>query len=259
MILLEDPTTLSLLFHLNSEPWLNDEAYSGKSSHQEFDRPENPLEEIALPRTHSSLTELFHLRRSCRAFARTTMSLSHAAALLAAAYGVVDSTRLPDGGRFLRRSVPSAGGLFPLEVYAFTQRVEPLSDGLYYYDVLGHSAHLLKQGNFFPSLGPIFYTYPFFYDANIVICLSAVFKRTQKKYGPRGYRYILLEAGHSGQNICLRGAELGVATLCMGGFVDSCLNATLNLKSDEAGVVYTIAAGQALAPAAGDSIASVPS
>jgi SagB-type dehydrogenase family enzyme len=74
-----------------------------------------------------------------------------------------------------------------------------------------------------------------------------VFRRTQKKYGPRGYRYILLEAGHCGQNFCLKAAELGLSTLCMGGFVDSGLNMMLGLQQKEEGVVYTVAAGYAAA------------
>ena len=60
--------------------------------------------------------------------------------------------------------------------------------------------------------------------------MAAVFGRNQKKYGPRGYRYTLLEAGHSAQNVCLRAIELGLGTLCMGGFEDSRLNRVLGLE-----------------------------
>jgi len=243
MIPLEDPTTLSLLFHLNSEPWLNDQAYQGAASNQEFKRPERILGETPLPVVQSSLSDLFRRRRSCRAFARQSMPLTEVAGLLAAAYGVVEVDRSGNQTSFLRRSVPSAGGLFPLEIYTFVQRVAGLDDGLYYYDVLGHSVQLITPGNLFLSLQPMFYTFPFFSDANLVICLAAVFKRTQKKYGPRGYRYILLEAGHSAQNICLRAAEMGLSTLCMGGFVDSHLNAMLDLEPQNEGVIYSVAAG----------------
>jgi SagB-type dehydrogenase family enzyme len=248
MIRFEDPTTLSLLFHLNSEPWLNDEAYKGGTSNQEFKRPEGILAETALPEVQNSLTELFRKRRSCRAFSCETMPLAQVAALLAAAYGIVEIADFGDQSKFLRRSVPSAGGLFPLEVYAFAQRVEGLEDGLYHYDVLSHAVQLMASGDFFPSLEPVFYTYPFFRNANLVICLAAVFPRTQKKYGPRGYRYILLEAGHSGQNICLQAAEMNLSTLCMGGFVDSRLNLMLSLSLKQEGVVYSVAVGYPLQP-----------
>jgi hypothetical protein len=59
------------------------------------------------------------------------MSLAQAAALLAAAYGVTEVALFKDQTRFVRRSVPSAGGLFPLEVYAFAQRIADMEDGLY--------------------------------------------------------------------------------------------------------------------------------
>jgi SagB-type dehydrogenase family enzyme len=171
------------------------------------------------------------------------MPLDQAAALLAASYGAIAPARFSGQTPFLRRTVPSAGGLFPLELYTFTQRVQGLEDGLYHYDVIAHSLQQLRRGNLFPTLEPMFYTYPFMKDANLVVVMAAVFLRTQKKYGPRGYRYLLMEAGHVAQNLSLRAVELGIATLCMGGFVDSVLNELIGLKPKKEGVVYTVAAG----------------
>lgn len=244
MIPLEDPTTLSLLFHLNSEPWLNDEAYKGGSVNQELKVPDGVIAEVTLPRPSGSvLTELFEQRQSCRDFAQTEMSLENASALLAASYGAIAPARFGSQTPFLRRTVPSAGGLFPLEIYVFTQRVQGLDDGLYHYDVVAHSLRQLRRENLFPTLEPIFYAYPFMKDANLVFAIAAVFLRIQKKYGPRGYRYTLIEAGHVGQNITLRAIELGMSTLCIGGFLDSALNELLNLAPKEEGVVYSVAAG----------------
>ena len=124
MIRLEDPTTLSLLFHLNSEPWLNDEAYKAGNSNQEFKQPAEILAETILPTVQSPLTELFGKRRSCRAFSCEIMTLAQVAAVLSAAYGLVEVAEFGDQGKFFRRTVPSAGGLFPLEVYVFLQRVQ---------------------------------------------------------------------------------------------------------------------------------------
>lgn len=244
MIPLEDPTTLSLLFHLNSEPWLNDEAYRGGAINQELKVPEGVIAEVSLPRPPSSaLMDLLGRRYSCREYSQREMSLEHAAALLFACYGAITPPRIKGQTPFLRRTVPSAGGLFPLELYAFTQRVQSLEDGLYHYDVVAHSLQQVHRGNLIPTLEPMFYTYPFMKDANLIIAMAAVFLRTQKKYGPRGYRYTLMEAGHVAQNLSLRASELGLATLCMGGFVDSALNELLGLKPKEEGVVYTVAAG----------------
>jgi SagB-type dehydrogenase family enzyme len=245
MIPLEDPTTLSLLFHLNSEPWLNDDAYKSGSVNQELKVPAGVIGEIPLPRPDgSALMELLAQRYSCREFAPVEMPLINASALLEASYGALAPVRFGGQTPFLRRTVPSAGGLFPLEVYAFTQRVQGLEDGLYHYDVVAHSLRQLRREKLWPTLEPMFYTYPFIKDANLVFAIAAVFMRIQKKYGPRGYRYTLMEAGHVAQNISLRAIELGLATLCMGGFVDSELNELLHLQPKQEGVVYTIAAGK---------------
>ena len=246
MIPFEDPMALSGLFHLNSEPWLNDEAYESAGAAQEFKQPEQVLAETALPvPSQGFLSELFRRRSSCRDYAVETMPLSVLGDLLASAYGAVGLDQVNNKMKFLRRAVPSAGGLFPLEVYAFLRRTEGLEDGLYHYNVPAHSLQLIRRGDLFPSMEQVFYTYPFILHANLVVCFAAVFRRTQKKYGPRGYRYILLESGHCGQNFCLKAAELGLSTLCMGGFVDSRLNMMLGLQQKEEGVVYTVAAGYA--------------
>ena len=244
MIPLEDPTTLSLLFHLNSEPWLNDEAYRTATVNLESKVPPGVIAEVPLPAPgESPLTRLIEARHSCREFAQRELPLEHLSALLAAGYGAVTPARVNGRIAFLRRAVPSAGGLFPLELYFFAQRVQGLEDGLYHYDVIAHSVQQLKSGNLFPTLEPMFYTYPFMKDANLVLAMAAVFLRTQKKYGPRGYRYVLLEAGHVAQNLALRAIELGLSTLSMGGFLDSRLNEVLGLRQREEGVVYTVAAG----------------
>ena len=90
MIPFDDPTTLSLLFHLNSEPWLNDEAYRSNSQ----DASEGPalsiLAEVALPEPRpTSLDQLIGERRSWRAYDPSPMTLADVASLLRAAYGTV--------------------------------------------------------------------------------------------------------------------------------------------------------------------------
>jgi len=246
MIPLEDPTTLSLLFHLNSEPWLNDEAYQGNAGNQELKVPEGIVGEVSLPRpTQSTLTGLLGRRRSYRDFAKVEMPLAHASELLAAGYGAVAAPRMGNQTPFLRRTVPSAGGLFPLELYLFTQRVESLDDGLYHYDVVAHSLQQLRSENLFSTLEPMFYAFPFMKNANVVIAMAAVFKRTQAKYGPRGYRYILLEAGHVAQNACLVSGAFGLGSRCLGGFMDRELDRALDFNGLTQSVLYAVAIGGA--------------
>src|SRR2546423_6545036 len=94
MIPLEDPTTLSLLFHLNSEPWLNDEAYKGGAMNQELKVPHGVIAEVSLPKPPTTaLTDLLARRRSYREFAQREMPLEYVSALLAASYGAIAPPR----------------------------------------------------------------------------------------------------------------------------------------------------------------------
>ena len=163
--------------------------------------------------------------------------------LLAGAYGV---TRLEpmghQGGAFFR-GVPSAGGLFPLELYVVVCDVEGLADGLYHYNVRQHALEPLRSEGVFEEFNAALMTGPFVRHANVVVVMAAVFPRSQKKYGPRGYRYILLEAGHVAQTLCLLAAERGLGSLCMGGFHDTQLNRFLGLDGVNEAALYSVAVG----------------
>lgn len=239
----DDPTSLSRLFHLNSEPWLNDAAYRAGPYLQSFrSHPDAPR--VPLPPAEPGRVEaLATARRSVRAFRPVAMPLTVLAALLRAGYGICGPDPMEQGGRFLRRSVPSAGGTYPLEIYALVARVEGLAPGIYHFDAMAEAMALVRPGRWQDQAQPLFYTWPYVVDAPVILCLTAIFARTQAKYGPRGYRYILLEAGHVAQNLCLAGVELDQASLCMGGFRDTCLNALIGLSQPAEGVVYTIALG----------------
>jgi SagB-type dehydrogenase family enzyme len=244
MLRFEDPTALSLLFHLNSEPWLNDEAYAGASRQETLREAEPGRQVVQLPQPgESPLTTLLRKRRSARAFAARPLSLEVVSALAAAAQGVVEVVRVEGGGSLVRRAAPSAGGLYPLDVYLLARNVEGLPEGIYRYSPLTHSLDEIARGQVAEWLAAATYFSTFVEGANLILALVATFMRTQKKYGPRGYRYILLEAGHAVQNVCLRAVELDLATLSLGGFVDSELNEILRLRPTEQGAVYMVAVG----------------
>jgi SagB-type dehydrogenase family enzyme len=195
-----------------------------------------------------ALARMFAARQSTRAFAPWTMPLATLSELLFAAHGVVGIMPLEAGGAYLRRSVPSAGALYPLEIFVLLRDIENLEDGIYGFDPRSHALdRLFLRTRLEQALGA-FYTSPYLGGANVIVCHVAVFGRCQKKYGPRGYRYILLEAGHSAQNLCLAAEERGLATLCMGGFKDSMLNRCLGLSAPDEGVVYSVAVGKAEKP-----------
>jgi len=235
----EDTQELSLLFHLNSEPWLNDAAYEVASANLPLVDPRGrPV--VDLPESPTSaLVELQRARRSCRSFEPRVMPLATLGALISGTQGVTGIT----DSSFRRRATPSAGGLFPLDLHVYSRRVAGLADGLHRYDPLSHALIEIDRIDVSSRLAEALYAYPFILEANAVFAFVARFSRTQDKYGPRGYRYILLEAGHGAQNLVLRATELGLGSLCIGGFSDSLVNAQLGLDPTLGGAVYLVAAG----------------
>ena len=142
------------------------------------------------------------------------------------------------------RPFPSAGGLYPLELYAVTQQVEGLPDGIWHYDPWVHELALRRDGRFLDEAADIAYGQTAVGQANLLLCLTAVFARTTSKYGQRGYRYALFEAGHVGQNLYLVADALGLAPFSIGGFFDRELNALLLLPPGEEETLYLFCAGQ---------------
>lgn len=246
MLPFEDVTSLSMLYHLNSEPWQHTEAYQSASYEVNYKEYSDTVDGLPLPVAEDSLLmRLLRARESCRQYERRLLPLKKLATLLSGAYGIarVDH-KILDGAGTLLRTVPSAGGLFPLEVYVVPQLVECVSDGLYHFNVRKHSLEPISTSICLSDFSPVLYGYPFIENANAVVFLSAVFSRTQRKYGPRGYRYILLEAGHVAQNICLLAAAEGLGSLCMGAFGDARLNRMLGLDGAREATVYAVGVGQ---------------
>jgi SagB-type dehydrogenase family enzyme len=244
MLPFEDFDSLALLYHLNSEPWLNAEAYTEpyEVQYKEMTARGEPVP-LPEPAGESALLSLLRERHSCRRYQARNMPLTQLATLLAGAYGTTRVSELAQGVNAYSRSVPSAGGLFPLEVYAAIQQVEGLDNGIYHYNVRSHSLEPVQVRAGLHQLGSFLLAQQFLENANVLILLSAVFERTLKKYGARGYRYILLEAGHAAQNLCLLAAEQGLGSLCAGGFIDSKLNRFLEFDGRTESVLYCIGIG----------------
>ena len=227
MLSAKDATSLSLLYHLNSEPWRVPDG----DWHPLYKEAAGEARLLpAVPET--ALAGVIHRRRSCRGFAPRELAAQDLAALLVGGYGI---TGTADGTCL--RAAPSAGGLYPLEQYVITPA------GIEHYltrdKALGRVASAPAPG----ELTACFYGQPWAEAAGAVIVLAAVFARVQAKYGPRGYRFALLEAGHVAQNICLLAEERGLGAVCLGGFVDFRLNALLGIDGWSEAALYAVAVG----------------
>ena len=227
MLSAQDATSLSLLYHLNSEPWKVPDG-DWRPLYQE-----NGADIARLPaNADTPLSRVIRRRRSCRDFAPRELDALDLAVLLAGAYGITSI----DGGVY-QRAAPSAGGLYPLEQYLITRA------GIAHYVTRDHALEAVAPAPAPGELTASCYGQPWAESAAAVIVLAAVFARTQDKYGPRGYRFALLEAGHVAQNICLLAEERGLGAVCLGGFVDSRLNALLRIDGRTEAALYAVAVG----------------
>jgi SagB-type dehydrogenase family enzyme len=238
-----DPTGLSRLYHLNSRPWGSDAREFGADS--PFRR---------LPASHPGVISLAGLgpaskvatlaarRRCCRRYAARAMPLATAASLLNACYGVTALRyETPTWARWAR-VVPSAGGLYPLDIHVVARGVESVPDGVYRFEPADDQLQP-RPDRRLEQIEAAIFNPEFIVNANMLVLIAAHFPTTQKKYGPRGYRYILIEAGHVAQTLGLAATELGCAHLCMGGFDDDGLNRALGLHPLDEGVIYCLAVG----------------
>jgi SagB-type dehydrogenase family enzyme len=173
---------------------------------------------LALPRPARldvTLGEAIRRRGSCRAFAPGAMRLGDLSTILANAYGYNASR----GGR--RRRVPSAGGLYPLELYVISVCVEGAEAGILHFDPSRHSLEVVRaDAAVGPLLPRLFLEQEYLADAAALLMITGVFQRSLWKYRDRGYRYLLLEAGHVAQNVGLVATALGLGSVNLGGFLD---------------------------------------
>jgi len=199
-------------------------------------RPALALPEPQLPRV--PLAEAIARRATERRFGGEPLPLAELAALLHAAYGVTHS---PAEGRPFR-SVPSGGALYPLELYVLACAVEGVAGGVYHFDPLRRVLELLGELDR-ARLADALIFQELLDGCAAVVVVTAMFWRTRFKYGLRGYRFALLEAGHLAQNLLLVATALGLSSAPVGGFYDRRLDELLGVDGVNESSLYTLFLG----------------
>ena len=258
-----DEAVLWELFHVNSRSSLLDPQLPNAvvARRMQDMAPSLHFEDratIALPTERTPLSidlgQAMAQRRSSRGLSASTVAMASLATLLHAAYGeTLDNA----GGPFPRpfRTVPSGGALYPLEIYFHSVHVDGLGAGLYHYDTSRNVVRLIREGDGsrFISEGLVQRNLPF--DASVMFFLTGLPRRCTFKYRDRGYRFMLMEAGHVAQNLSLAAVGLRLSSLCVGGFLDEKIDDFLGLDGLDHSTLYLVAVGkeadQELAPAVG--------
>jgi SagB-type dehydrogenase family enzyme len=187
------------------------------------------------PRAWPSLDRSLMRRRSAQTFTSAFPSKRVLSRLLRMAHGLTsDRSRGP---------VPSAGGLQALELYLVTLEESWLPVGAYHFDRAGnHLSQVVSSASWkewtqrVPSLrsGP---------SGTIVFVLVGDYGRVEAKYGARAIRFLLIEAGHLAQNLCLLATSLELAILPLGGFFEQEIARHLALPAGDA-VLYLLLCGK---------------
>jgi SagB-type dehydrogenase family enzyme len=172
-----------------------------------------------------ALEQTLLLRRSMRTYSRDALTVDELTQLLWAAQGVTH----PQG----YRTAPSAGALYPLELYAVVGHVVGLPTGFYRYRCLEHALELKSARDLRPEIYRAALSQRPVERAPVTFLLTAVYGRTTAKYGSRGVRYVDMEVGHAAQNLSLQAVALDLKSVVIGAFHDNEVKQAAALPADE--------------------------
>lgn len=166
------------------------------------------------------------------------MRLSH---LLINTYGLTAQLSLPSGEPFYLRSAPSAGGLYPAEVYLISRGNTLLPAGLYNYQARSHSLWRYWDDHCWQRLQEACFWHPALEQTQLALVTTAVFYRSAWRYRDRAYRRICLDTGHLLGNLELAGSLADYRPHLIGGFADSAINQLLYLDEAQEGAIVLAA------------------
>ena len=197
-----------------------------------------------LPSNKISFDQVVSSRRSRREFSDAELNIDDFSKILYQSYGITGEKSLADGEIQYFRAVPSGGALYPAEIYLGIRKVVDIEPGFYHYNVLNHELELMTPGDPSDSLYNICCHQEYARQASVVILISGVLQRTKRKYGERGYRYVLLDVGHLGQNIYLACTALDLEVMTTCGFFDDEANRVLQIDGVDETMLYVAFIGK---------------
>ena len=160
--------------------------------------------------------------------------------LLFFTYGMTAAVRYPNEVHLLR-AAPSAGALYPTEIYVATRGVPGLVDGVHDYQVKDHSLVTMWEGDFWQDFKRDAYGHEAIDASRVLILFSGVFERSAWRYHERAYRRVLLDTGHALGNLMAFAPEDDLLVYPISGFCDAALNGLLFLDQEEEGMLMVCA------------------
>ncbi|NES85749.1 MAG: SagB/ThcOx family dehydrogenase, partial [Moorea sp. SIO2B7] len=170
----------------------------------------------------------------------TTQNWVRLSLILLCSYGLTAKLPTMYGSYVYLRSAPSAGGLYPAEVYLISHGTPILPAGLYNYQPQNHSLVHFWENEVWSNLQKACFSHPVLENTQLAIVTTAIFYRSAWRYEDRAYRRIFLDTGHLLGNLELACAFNNYRPHLIGGFQDQAMNQLLYLDSDREGVITVI-------------------
>ena len=190
-------------------------------------------ETIALPKPESgspmTVEQAIAQRRSCRDYRAEPLTLEQVSRLLWAAQGITRPPHL--------RAAPSAGACYPLQTYLV------VAEGIFKFLPQEHALVKTADGDRRARLAQAAGGQSFVGQAPVTIALAAVYDRTTRRYGERGFRYVYMDVGACAENVHLQAEALGLGSVSVGAFHDGAVAKVLDLPGGEE-PVYLIPIGR---------------
>lgn len=171
---------------------------------------------------------------------QTNQNWARLSRLLFCSYGLTAKVPTMTGENLYLRAAPSAGGLYPAEVYLVSRGTEILPTGIYNYQPKTHSLIQYWDSNIWPELQAACFWHPALENTHITIITTAIFFRSAWRYQDRAYRRIFLDTGHLLGNIELAAAINNYRPHLIGGFSDETINQLLYIDSNLEGTITVI-------------------
>ena len=218
--------------------------------------------------TKQSFEEVLLTRRTIREYSGESITLKELSKILYFSYGITISfkafeshgiffhsqdyiqgvdaidTLLVNGGYQGFRAPASAGGLYPLEIYPVIKKVDGIDPGIYHYNVREHKLEVLRKGDFSKELADLTFNQDWQNDAAVYFVVTALFDRTRFKYYERGYRFVLIDAGHMMENLYLVSNSLELGAAAIGGYYDDDMDKFLGIDGINEATVYLSLVGK---------------
>ncbi|HVN64914.1 MAG TPA: SagB family peptide dehydrogenase, partial [Candidatus Binataceae bacterium] len=147
------------------------------------------------------------------------------------------------------RAAPSAGALYPIELYAATAEVEGIEAGLYHFSPGDLRMAGLRRGDWREYIAHAAAGRPSILHARAVIVLTSIFWRSAWKYRARAFRYCFWDAGTILANLLAATYAEGLATEIVTAFADPTIEALLGIDGEREGTVAIVAIGETESPA----------